>query len=124
MKSKAPVGQTCPDIDKAIGIVEECISSLGDAVKYIGRMSEPDGDLAFDIENVASSLGDLLPKRWDYRDNKTGFFEEMRTANGALRDWGNDRQQEVEYLEEENEKLKRKIDELEERLSNIQSIAA
>lgn len=63
MKDNAPVGHTCPTIDKAISFIK-------DAVNYL------------DEEHLTYGEG-LLLKAIDY-------IEEVRSANATLRDWGNE----------------------------------
>ena len=106
----APIGHTCPIIDSVIGKME----SAKNEADYISKHPEEDS-----IEEANTILGELI--------DAIKEIEDVRSANSELRDWGNEeynRAEEAEgerdeaikdkeYLQEEIDELKAKIEELE-----------
>lgn len=87
-----PVGNTCPDIDYVI-------DSINAAITYINSPSDPEGYTYEDrCEDVKGALWDLEKK-----------MEELRSANSALRDWGNQLVAHSQSLEDQVELLESKI---------------
>lgn len=82
----APVGKTCPIIDKVISFIQ-----------------------SIDYEGMNMS---------DY-SNALDRMEEIRSANGALRDWGNEEYKRAEELESELDNVK---SELEDALNEIKEL--
>lgn len=94
----APIGNTCPDIDKVI-------KRLMPLVKQIGNLK------SYDYENT-ELLKDLLEEcRWEM-DNAVDTFEDLRKANDTLRSWG-------QQMEEEAENASVELKELQEKYDNI-----
>lgn len=92
----APIGNTCPDIDKAI-------KRLSPLIKQIGSLK------SYDYENT-EWLKDLLEEcRWEM-DNAIDVFEEMRKANDTLRSWGQQMEEEAESMSVELKELQETID--------------
>lgn len=77
----APVKNTCPDIDRAIKKLD-CIQRIAkDGMKRFDRLSD-EHQMFKDIE-------------WDI-DEIIQTFENLRKANAALREWGEQLETEVE----------------------------
>ena len=94
----APIGNTCPDIDKVI-------KRLSPLIKQIGNLK------SYDYENT-ELLKDLLEEcRWEM-DNSVDTFEHLRKANDTLRSWG-------QQMEEEAENMSVELKELQEKYDNI-----
>lgn len=114
---KAPVGNTCPIIDSVISYMD---SAKGEA-EYI--KANPEEDSTNEAVNIISELASAISE-----------IENVRDANVELRQWGNDEYERAdeaegergdairdkEYLEDEIEQLKARIEELEEELSNVE----
>jgi len=90
----APVKHTCPDIDKYIKYIKMCICKDMD----LKNMDERE------LYDTALAMNSQLEECIDY-------LEQLRSANGELRDWG-------EGLDKELEEAANKIYELEEKLEN------
>lgn len=86
--ARGPVKYTCPDIDKAI----KKIRSALDIAHLAKRPLEKDDDSYRDFEAIEDEL-------WSIED----VFEELRSSNQALREWG-------EELEKERDELLTQID--------------
>ena len=94
----APIGNTCPDIDKVI-------KRLSPLIKQIGNLK------SYDYENT-ELLKDILDEcRWEM-DNAVDTFEDLRKANDTLRSWG-------QQMEEEAENMSVELKELQEKYDNI-----
>lgn len=76
----APVQNTCPDIDKAIKLINAAIKSAKD-----GRKNFPDADDNFYY--IISDLGDL-----------EGMLEDLRRDNSKLRDWGYEKHVRLSFM--------------------------
>jgi hypothetical protein len=85
---RAPVGNTCPDID-------DCIRWLDTAKTEIefAYMKVEQGDETDYTDKVLESLSEAL-KYIDISDT----LERLRSANSALRDWGYELASELEQL--------------------------
>ncbi len=95
----APIGNTCPDIDKAIRRLEPL-------VKQIRKMKQYEWE---DIELLKELVSDC-----NYAmDCAIDSFEELRKDNDTLRQWGKEMEQEAETLQV-------RVNELEEQLLNQQ----
>lgn len=92
----APVGHTCPDIDKAIKFIRGAMDYL-DGLKFENRADERERD---------GHVVDL--------DKAIDLLEELRESNATLRDWGADGDQLVE-------ELTATVDDLEEQVEALQS---
>lgn len=86
----APVKNTCPDIDRAIKHLK---TAIGEA------------------KGLIEDKKDFQSIEWEI-DNAIGYFEELRKANDALRQWG-------EGLESELHEAGDIISDLEDKLSKI-----
>lgn len=75
----APIKNTCPDIDKYIKSIRYAIIKDKD----LKRLDEND------LADAASSMSAEL-------ENCIDYLEDMRTANAALREWGEGLQSELE----------------------------
>lgn len=98
----APIGNTCPDINKAIGRLEPLI-------KQIDKLRESD------YEDV-KQMEDLLSECRYAMDSAIGSFEDLRKDNDTLRTWGKEMEESAETLQvqvneltEECERLKEEI---------------
>lgn len=97
-----PVKNTCPDIDRLL-------KDLDQAERDFRSFNSED-------EKACDAVGDLLDVLW----NVYGQLEDIRHSNSALREWGFDLvshseelEKEVQMLEELNEVLESKVEELE-----------
>lgn len=81
----APVKHTCPDIDK-------CIKNIRFAIKIAKQ-----GAGKVDLEND-SHLDDYFSDIINYIEDAESILENLRKANDALREWGEDLQSEVENM--------------------------
>lgn len=88
---REPIRHTCPDIDKAIMIIESVIKSADLRRKEVSIESEED-DLLYDISSNLSDVPDIL--------------EKLRDCNNKLRDWGIEEAENVDRLENEVYDLK------------------
>lgn len=88
----APVKHTCPDIDKYIKWIKQCICKDRD----LKNMNEQ--DLLETAQAMNSQLEECI-----------GYLEQLRSSNGELRDWG-------EGLDNELEEAANKIYEFENNL--------
>ena len=96
----APVGNTCPDIDRVLKAIKEAYSNaevgfdLAESEANSEEMTEKDdlASLKYYFEEIKDQLYSL-----------DSDLEDLRSANSALRDWGTDLERKVEGLEEELE---------------------
>lgn len=94
--NREPTGNTCGDID---GI----IAGINSAIEFCDQGSEPE------IEDLIDALHDIEHGLYGLEDS----LEQLRTANGKLRDWGHEEAKEVDRLEEELSETKGREDQLE-----------
>lgn len=85
-----PVRNTCPLIDRVIEDIERVRNEMQNMADSIYEHSN--------MQVVESLIN------WQSRLNVDSKLEELRSANSALRDWGNDLLNEYDELEEEVEK--------------------
>jgi chromosome segregation ATPase len=78
----APVGQTCPDINRTIKRLETIRDHMNDMVNWIGH----------ELKEIEDSL------------------EELRSNNSDLRDWGYENESRVKELEDEVYELESKLE--------------
>lgn len=90
---KEPVKHTCPDIDYVIDSVKAAIS-------YIDSKSSTE---TYTYEERCEDAKNALIYLEDY-------MEEIRSANSALRDWGNNLTTLAEDLEDQVSDLQKQID--------------
>jgi len=88
----APVKNTCPDIDKYIKYIKYAL------VKERDLKSMSESDVFYNAVEMANQLEECI-----------GYLEDLRSSNGALREWG-------EGLESELEDAAATINELETKL--------
>lgn len=81
----APIGNTCPDINKAIGRLEPLI-------KQIDKLRESD------YEDV-KQMEDLLSECRYAMDCAIDSFEDLRKDNDTLRTWGKEMEETAETLQ-------------------------
>ena len=89
----APIGNTCPDIDKLLKVIK----NLRD-LKYI-----PDDEK--EIKNLFSNIDDEL-------FGIAGSLEELRSSNDTLRKWGKEMEEEAESLSVQYSDLEERYNEL------------
>lgn len=86
----APIKHTCPDIDRAIKHLkqakDECKGLIEDKREY--------QSIEYEIEAAI------------------GYFEDLRSANDTLRQWGEELESELQTAGEEINSLEEKIEEL------------
>ena len=85
---KAPIAHTCPDIDKVLLEVSNCIKTLKSVIKHC----EVDDDAKGDIENVIWDLDSL--------QGRNSILEKLRSQNEELRSWGNEMYDELQEYKE------------------------
>lgn len=69
----APIGNTCPDIDRTKRRIQTIRAHIEDLTRYVQR----------ELDDIDDDL------------------EWLRSGNGSLRDWGNELEEKVKALEEE-----------------------
>lgn len=110
MRRQEPVRHTCPDIDRMIQIITSMVDQMDSS--YSDELT---------IDELKENIGD-----WSHALKEIGYgsrneLEDLRSANGALRDWGNELYSEVEELESEIDSETRKTSELEEKVSELEN---
>ena len=104
----APVGYTCPDIDRII-------RSLNDAKEYIESAANGVEDLYFKGDDSTESMKKAVVSDLDNAIgcvDLSGELETLRSANDSLRTWGYDLVEKLKESEKENEDLIEQINEL------------
>ena len=104
-----PVKNTCPDID---GI----INTITSIIKQMESCGEEDSVESL-LENISDWKGDLegiACGRWC-------VLEELRNANAALRDWGQEMYNEAETLEKERDEFESLYEQEKEKVSELES---
>ena len=86
---RAPVGNTCPNIDQCIKWLKIC----RDNIDYCLYTLDPDSESSSRIESAL-----IEAKMYCDIDKE---LEELRDANSALRDWGYELANELEKLKSE-----------------------
>jgi hypothetical protein len=106
---REPVKQTCPDIDRMIGVIES----------IWGEMSLCNDDMSTKslLVNIDSWCEDLRNIGVGHRSD----LEELRSSNDALRGWGNDWVDEACRFEDLLNKATDEIEELEERIKELEN---
>ena len=87
MSYRAPVGNTCPDIDKCIKWLKDVKQEIEYARTKLGSIKDQSSGLDDRIYEFADQADDSLYQALGNIDFD-GVLEELRSANSALRDWG------------------------------------
>ena len=93
----APIGNTCPTIDRLIDKLE---SALIQCKYYVDNPIND--DLTYDMGTAVSYIEEVIEG-----------FEDIRSDNSELREWGNNLYNQLEVLEE-------RVSDLENELSNCE----
>lgn len=101
----APVGYTCPSIDKIIGKIKDADSLLNAAVGYIESIIPEDDDVEYYKKKALQSLSDIDV----YFEDE---LEALRRANDELRKWGEEMERKANDLEKEVCSLEGEISDL------------
>lgn len=102
----APVGNTCPTIDRVIEELEASSEIAKDFSDNISSKTYGDVEEAFeDIYNSIHWLPSLL--------------EDLRSANSELRSWGEESEERAEELESEVENLKSQLEDAQELIDSL-----
>jgi len=102
----APIGNTCPDIDKAV-------KRLQLLIKQIDKFRD------YEYENV-DFVKDFISECHYAMDASIDSFEDLRKDNDTLRSWGKEMEEEAETLQVRVVELEEKISELKEQLAAIE----
>lgn len=103
-----PVKNTCPDIDSII-------STITAICKQMESCNDEDKKDAL-LECIIDWKADLE----SIGVGKWSKLEELRSANAALRDWGNEMYNDAESLESERDDFERKYEEEKEKVSKLE----
>jgi predicted nuclease with TOPRIM domain len=98
--SRAPVGHTCPTIDRVLDNVQEAIRGA----EYI--KSVPEDDSTSEVIDIMHHLMRVVDE-----------MEDIRNANSELRGWGEDEEEKVNSLEGERDDLESERDRLRDELN-------
>lgn len=82
----APVRHTCPNIDKAIQLLNDGIKEL----KFIYENAEDDSDFETSAKEGIASLSGI-----------ESMLEDLRSDNDALRNWGDKCESRISELEDD-----------------------
>ncbi len=103
-----PVKNTCPDIDSII-------STITAICKQMESCNDEDKKDAL-LECISNWKADLE----SIGVGRRSVLEELRSANAALRDWGNEMYNDAESLESERDDFERKYEEEKEKVSKLE----
>lgn len=141
-RDNAPVGNTCPSINKAQDAAGECEDILQDLIdtidiiynntdevvndKLIDKLSDDEKNLINEhLDNLSYISSDIAQKKGDFSD-LIDILEDLRSENQELREWGNELYEKVENLEREvdllegsKEDLESEIEELNDEIVNL-----
>ena len=96
----APIGHTCPDIDKIIKSIGVAIQDLRSAQEEIRRENYTDADSYID-----SVIRDIE----DYSMIKFNPLEDLRSSNSELREWGDGLESDIKSMQNYIDELESKI---------------
>lgn len=108
-RKSEPVKHTCPDIDR----IKNTITSIVNEMKNCDDRDSTD-DLLENIKDWASDLESIGVGKWCELEN-------LRSSNGALRDWGNEMYNDAETLEAEKDVLEGKYEDAKNNISDLES---
>lgn len=97
-----PVGYTCP-------LIDEVINQINNVISFLERN---DYDDKFLNEAKTEHINDLY--------SSIDTMEDIRDANGQLRDWGNNMESEYEDIECDRDNLASMVDDLREQRDELQ----
>ena len=100
---RAPIKNSCPDIDKGIGLAKNIRFDLEHFSKDI---------CSYSINEIEEAIDNALAMS----SNIENLFEEVRGINSDLRSWA---EEELEKKEKEIEMLREEIEDLEMELEDI-----
>ena len=103
-----PVKNTCPDIDRIIST----ITAICKQMESCNDEDEKDALLEC-ISDWKSDLESIGVGKWNE-------LEDLRSANAALRDWGNEMYNDAESLESERDEFERKYEDEKEKVSKLE----
>ena len=103
-----PVKNTCPDIDSIIST----ITAICKQMESCNDEYEKDVLLQC-IKDWKADLESIGVGKWSE-------LEELRSANAALRDWGNEMYNDAESLESERDEFERKYEDEKEKVSKLE----
>lgn len=95
VERKAPVKNTCPDIDQIISQIETAMRMCDAEGSEIYTEHEIKDDIKYQLSDIPS------------------LMEDLRNANSALREWGNSLVEALQEKEEECSDLQHQLDYLE-----------
>lgn len=93
----APIGHTCPDINRITG-------KLNQMVKDINRLR------SYDYED-SKLMKDIIEECRYIMDDAEDTFEDLRNSNSKLRDYGEAQEERADELEEQVTELQEKLNE-------------
>ena len=105
-----PVKNTCPDIDRILATIKSIFNEMESC-------SDED-----DKETLLESISNWKTDLYSIGVGKSNELEDLRSANAALRDWGNEMYNDAESLEIERDRLEDKIEELNSEISSLKRI--
>lgn len=103
-----PVKNTCPDIDSIIST----ITAICKQMESCNDEDEKDALLEC-ISDWKSDLESIGVGKWNE-------LEDLRSANAALRDWGNEMYNDAESLESARDDFERKYEDEKEKVSKLE----
>jgi len=92
----APIKHTCPDIDKIT-------KKLTEQMKWVRKFKDYDDP---------KSCEDMLDECFDVMEDADAAFEDLRSSNDVLRQWGEELDKELSNAADQIYELEQKIEEL------------
>jgi len=93
----APIGHTCPDIDRAIASIKEALDTASD---FNGNFESKT------IDDIKDAFGDIENSLVHMESE----MEDLRNNNSSLRDWGDGLETKIIELEEEIDEVREKLE--------------
>jgi chromosome segregation ATPase len=106
MRKTEPVAYTCGDINELKNILTTISEEMNRVRAKLDDENTDLSDILFHWENSLKRIRDFE-------------LEDLRKANGALRDWGSELYDEAETLEEERDELSKKCAKLESTIEDL-----